>query len=163
MTLKEKNRLSGIFLMIHGGVLSLLILGVSIFMGVLGFSAPGSDTWIFFLFGVFYFIYFLIFVVPQIIGGWKMYKEEPNAKKWGIVASILACFNFPLGTAAGVYALIFLFGEEGKEFYSHLENQNNHGNPNLINQKQLLNAQLNNIPDFDKSKNREPHIWMDNK
>jgi hypothetical protein len=59
----------------------------------------------------------LLLVVPQIIGGWKILKERPGARTWGIVASIVSCLSFPLGTAAGIYGLWFLFGEEGKRFY----------------------------------------------
>ena len=59
----------------------------------------------------------MIFVVPQLLGGWKLFKEKPGARTWGIVGSIIALLSFPLGTAAGVYGLWFLFGEEGKRFY----------------------------------------------
>ena len=52
----------------------------------------------------------LFFVVPQIIGGYKLWKEKPNARTWGIVGSIISCLSFPIGTAAGVYGLWFLFG-----------------------------------------------------
>ena len=65
----------------------------------------------------------LIFVVPQIVGGYKLWKEKPNARTWGIVGSIISCLSFPIGTAAGVYGLWFLFGEEGKRFYLGGANQ----------------------------------------
>ena len=66
---------------------------------------------------VFIFVISLIFVVPQIVGGFKMLKGKANARIWGIIGSILACLSFPLGTAAGVYGLWFLFGDEGKRQY----------------------------------------------
>jgi hypothetical protein len=47
-----------------------------------------------------------------------LFKEKPNARIWGIVGSIVACLNFPFGTAAGVYGMWFLFGEEGTQFYA---------------------------------------------
>ena len=34
-----------------------------------------------------------------------------------IVGSIVSCLSFPIGTAAGVYGLWFLFGDLGKQFY----------------------------------------------
>jgi hypothetical protein len=54
---------------------------------------------------------------PQIIGGYKLWKERPNARTWGIIGSIVSCLSFPLGTAAGVYGLWFLFGDIGKQYY----------------------------------------------
>ena len=66
---------------------------------------------------VFIFFFSLIFVIPQIVGGWKLLKERPNARTWGIVGSIISCLSFPLGTAAGVFGLVFLFGEAGRQFY----------------------------------------------
>jgi hypothetical protein len=59
----------------------------------------------------------LVFALPQVIGGYKMIKERPNARIWGIVASVIACLSFPLGTAAGVFGMVFLFGEPGRQFY----------------------------------------------
>lgn len=58
-----------------------------------------------------------VLIVPQLIAGWKLLKEKPGARTWGIIGSILALLSFPLGTAAGVYGLWFLFGEDGKRFY----------------------------------------------
>jgi hypothetical protein len=46
-----------------------------------------------------------------------MFKERPNARVWGIIGSIVAMLNMPLGTAAGIYGVWFLFGEDGKRFY----------------------------------------------
>src|SRR5687768_16230104 len=59
----------------------------------------------------------LLFIIPQLVGGWKMIKERPNARGWGIAGSIISCLSFPLGTAAGVFGLVFLFGESGRQFY----------------------------------------------
>jgi hypothetical protein len=59
----------------------------------------------------------LFLVLPQLIGGYKLWKERPGARTWGIVGSILSCLSFPLGTAAGVYGLWFLFGDVGKQYY----------------------------------------------
>ena len=59
----------------------------------------------------------LLFVLPQLIGGYKLWKERPGARTWGIIGSILSCLSFPLGTAAGVYGLWFLFGDVGKQYY----------------------------------------------
>lgn len=70
------------------------------------------------------FIISLLFLLPQIIGGYKLWKEKPNARTWGIVGSIISCLSFPLGTAAGVYGLWFLFGDMGKQMYLGGSQQN---------------------------------------
>ncbi len=125
MTAKEKNKLAGIFLMIHGGIQSLIMIFIVLFYGVIGagiFATARRNEeqvvgMVFIGMIVFLAILSLVFVIPQIVGGWKLMKESPNARIWGIIGSIVACLSFPLGTAAGVYGLVFLFGDEGKRFY----------------------------------------------
>ena len=125
MTAKEQNKLAGIFLMIHGGMQALVMVFVVLFYGVIGagiFATARRDEeqfvgLMFIGMIVFISLIMLLFIVPQIIGGWKLIKESPNARIWGIIGSITACVSFPLGTAAGVYGLVFLLGDEGKRFY----------------------------------------------
>lgn len=125
MTAKEHNRLVGIFLMAHGGLQGAIMLLMCIIYFVIGSAMVvggrrGEEQMVGAVFiGVILLIaaISLIFVVPQIIGGYKLWKEKPNARTWGIVGSIISCLSFPIGTAAGVYGLWFLFGEEGKAFY----------------------------------------------
>ena len=125
MTAKEQNKLAGIFLMIHGGMQALVMIFIVLFYGVIGagiFATARRNEeqvvgMVFIGMIVFLAILSLVFVIPQIVGGWKLMKESPNARIWGIIGSIVACLSFPLGTAAGVYGLVFLFGDEGKRFY----------------------------------------------
>lgn len=125
MTAKEHNRLVGIFLMAHGGLQALIMVFMCIIYGVLGSAMliggkKGEEQMVGAIFiGVIalIFVITLMFVLPQIIGGYKLWKEKANARTWGIVASIISCLSFPLGTAAGVYGLWFLFGDQGKQFY----------------------------------------------
>lgn len=125
MTAKEHNRLVGIFLMAHGGLQGVVMLLVCAIYGIIGASlfigspqAEGKMVGLVFV-GViaFVFLFSLLFVVPQLLGGYKLFKERQNARTWGIIGSIVSCLSFPIGTAAGVYGLWFLFGEEGKRFY----------------------------------------------
>ena len=58
-----------------------------------------------------------LFCGSQILAGYKLFKEKANARTWGIIGSIVSCLSFPLGTAAGVYGLWFLFGDMGKQMY----------------------------------------------
>jgi uncharacterized membrane protein len=125
MTAKDHNRLIGLFFLIWGG-LQILGLGIAVLvmLGVSGAalsSAPGRDTApIVAVFGLTIVILILaaVFAIPAIVAGMKMRKEQSSAKTWALVAAILALLNFPLGTALGVYALWFLFGDQGKSFYN---------------------------------------------
>lgn len=125
MTAKEQNKLAGIFLMAHGGIQTVVMLFLVLIYGVMGaamFSAARGQEGqivggVFIVMIVAVVLFSLLFIIPQVVGGWKMYKEAPGARTWGIIGSILSCLSFPLGTAAGVFGLVFLFGEEGKRFY----------------------------------------------
>jgi hypothetical protein len=125
MTAKEHNKLLGIFLLAHGGLQALVMIFISIVYGVIGAGIAATArrpedqfVGVFFLAAIVFVVVFsMILIVPQIIGGWKLLKEKSSARTWGIVGSIVALLSFPLGTAAGVYGLWFLFGDEGKRFY----------------------------------------------
>lgn len=131
MTAREHNRLVGIFLMAHGAFQALTMVIVCIIYGVIGSALlvggkRGEEQVVGAVFvGVIALLLVIssLFVLPQIIGGFKMWKEKANARTWGLVGSILSLLSFPLGTAAGVYGLWFLFGEEGKRFYLGGQNQ----------------------------------------
>lgn len=133
MTAKEHNKLLGIFLLAHGGMQALVMVFLALIYGGMGtfmFANARRDEEamigaIFIGMIVFVIFFSLILIVPQIIGGWKLLKEKPSARTWGIVGSIIALLSFPLGTAAGVYGLWFLFGDEGKRFYLGGGNQQN--------------------------------------
>ena len=125
MTPKEHNRMVGIFLMAHGALQSVAMIIVCVIYGIIGSAIlvggqRGEEKFVGLAFlliiAVIGFIA-LLFVLPQLIGGYKLWKERPNARTWGIAGSILSCLSFPLGTAAGVYGLWFLFGDVGKQFY----------------------------------------------
>lgn len=125
MTAKEHNRLVGIFLMAHGGFQAFVMLLLCVIYGVIGSAMliggrKGEEQMVGAVFiGVIVGLLFFssIVVLPQIIGGYKIWKERANARTWGIIGSIASCLSFPIGTAAGVYGLWFLFGDEGKSFY----------------------------------------------
>ena len=125
MTPKDQNRLAGMFLMIHGGIQAAVMILLALIYGGLGAAmvlTSSRDDEQFagiaiFAVMIFVGVFSLIFILPQIIGGWKMLKERPNARTWGIIGSVISCLSFPLGTAAGVFGLVFLFGDAGKQFY----------------------------------------------
>ena len=125
MTAKEHNKLVGIFLMAHGALQGFAMLIICAIYGVLGIAMliggnKGEEKVVGVAFiGVVVLIAIiaLLFILPQIIGGYKLFKEKANARTWGIIGSVISCLSVPLGTAAGVYGLWFLFGDEGKRFY----------------------------------------------
>ena len=125
MTSKEKNKLVGIFLMAHAGLQAFAIIIIGLIYGGIGIGMliggrRGEEQIVGIAFIAMIFVLAiigLIFILPQILGGYKVFKEKPDARTWGIVGSILSCLSFPLGTAAGVFGLVFLAGDEGKAFY----------------------------------------------
>lgn len=125
MTAKEHNKLVGVFLLIHGGFSALMMIFMVIVYGVIGAGIAASANrqeeqvigGVFIVLMFFIAVFSTVFIVPQLIGGWKLLKERHNARTWGIIGSIFALLSVPFGTAAGVYGLWFLFGEEGKRFY----------------------------------------------
>jgi len=151
MSSNEKNRLAGIFLMAHGGLLGLIYLAFFGLFFALIFNDPQAPKGLFAGFIGMMAFFCSIFVLPQIVGGWKMYKKSPNSKTWGIIASVIACMNVPLGTAAGVFALIFLLSDEGNNFYQSLSE------PKYI-------AGVNDVDefrnrDFQNQEKPEMHSW----
>ena len=111
--------------MAHGGLQAAMMLFLGLVYGGVGaalvFGAQKQEEQfvglIFVAVILFLAVFSLIFVLPQLIGGWKLLKERPDARTWGIIGSIVSCLSFPIGTAAGVFGLVFLFGEEGRRFY----------------------------------------------
>ena len=103
MTAKEHNKLVGIFLMAHGSfqavvmvLIGLIYGGVGIAMLVGGRKGDEKIMCIVFIAMIFVlFIVALLFLLPQIIGGYKLWKEKPNARTWGIIGSIISCLSFP--------------------------------------------------------------------
>ena len=58
-----------------------------------------------------------LFSIPKVVAGYGLRKGKSWAKVWAIIACIMACMSFPLGTAVGVYGLVFIFGENGKAYF----------------------------------------------
>ena len=125
MTGKEHNKLVGIFLMVHGGLQAFVLVLMCLIYGGIGVamligSSQGEGKIVgVAMIGLILVLSFIavLFIGPQVLGGYKVFKEKSNARTWGIVGSIISCLSFPLGTAVGVYGLWFFFGEEGKRFY----------------------------------------------
>lgn len=160
MTAKDHNRLIGIFHLIQGGMQAFSGLLVGVIYGILGIILKSNahrpqDEFMGTLFIVLAFVVapiILAFAGVNLTAGYKMFKEKPNSRIWGIVASCLCLPGFPLGTALGIYGLWFFFGEEGKNY--HLNQQP----PNALNDySQNFYNHVNKTQDFQKTP--EPHSW----
>jgi hypothetical protein len=62
-------------------------------------------------------VFFLILALPSIIGGWGLMNLKPWARILIIIVSVLHLFNFPFGTALGVYGLWVLLSDEGRRIF----------------------------------------------
>ena len=62
-----------------------------------------------------------LFSIPKVVAGYGLRKGKSWAKIWAIIACIMACMSFPLGTAVGVYGLVFIFGDNGKAYFDSPE------------------------------------------
>ncbi|MGI8884472.1 MAG: hypothetical protein ACR2IA_09550 [Pyrinomonadaceae bacterium] len=137
MTGKDHNKLLSIFHFVQGGLQAFGGIVVLLIYGGLGIamrqSARGSEEQ---MVGTIFIV--LAFVIAPIIllfasinltAGYKMLKEKPGARNWGIAASIISLLSIPLGTALGIYGLWFLCGDEGKQFYLGGNRQQNMFNP----------------------------------
>jgi hypothetical protein len=70
---------------------------------------------------LFYGFFGAVFIVPLALASWKMWKQKPHARKWGIIAALFVALILPLGTLLGIYGLWFFFNPEGKRFYEELD------------------------------------------
>ncbi|MEP6848885.1 MAG: hypothetical protein ABI999_08505 [Acidobacteriota bacterium] len=141
MTGKEHAKLLGLFFWLLTG-LQLLLVGVIgifyiFFFGVM-FSTmphkandPPPEVILPIIVVVVVAILFItvLMAIPKVIAGYGLRKEKSWAKVWAIVASVMACMNVPLGTAVGVYGLIFILGDNGKAYFDgpHYGGQLNDG------------------------------------
>lgn len=134
MTVNDHNRVLAIGFGGFAAILTftfLLLMGVTsgvfILLGINFASETGDHTNV--VVGVVGVIFTLLFysfigaisIVPMTLACWKMAKHKPHARLWGMIAAVVVCLFFPLGTALGIYGLWFLFSEEGRRFYNGLD------------------------------------------
>lgn len=132
MTAVEHNKLLSILFFIKGGLLTITAVVLVIIYGLFGaiFGAAmmsagkGEEKLIgagvggaFVVFAIVIGLFIMVFAGLYLMAGWRLYKIQPSAKTWVMIASCLALLNFPLGTALGAYGLWFVFGDMGKALY----------------------------------------------
>ncbi len=126
MTVKEHNKLLSVFFLVQGGLQVFGGIMVTLIYGGMGIaflsnarrSEEQTIGGIFLVLAVVIGLIVLLFAAFSLMAGWKLLKEKPGGRIFGIIASVVALFGFPLGTALGIYGLWFLLGEDGKRFYS---------------------------------------------
>ena len=62
-------------------------------------------------------IFFLLISIPGFIAGFGLFKRKEWARILTLILSVLDLFNFPLGTAMGVYSIWALSDKEVVEFF----------------------------------------------
>lgn len=130
MTPKEHNNLLGMLLLVYEGIQIFgLVLAIFIIFGAFGFvltqvnGAEAAPIGLAVGIVIVALVFSALLLVPGMIAALKIRRERPDARGWGIAASIIALLNFPLGTALGVYGLWFLMGDMGKNFYLNGESR----------------------------------------
>ena len=131
MSSEDKSRLLGLFFWLFTAlnVVLVLVIGI-IWVGMFGFifsqaphkaSDPPPELMVGMFAAVFFFvlIFTVLFSIPKIVAGYGLRSNKPWARTWAIVASIMCCLSFPIGTAIGVFGLIFLFSDEGKAYFEN--------------------------------------------
>ena len=136
MTPKEHNNLLGILLLVYEGLQVLgLVLAIFIIFGVFGFvftqvqGAEAAPLGLAVAIVIIALVFSGLLLIPGMIAAVKIRRERPDARGWGIAASIIALLNFPLGTALGAYGLWFLMGDVGKDYYLGGAAKNSFANP----------------------------------
>jgi hypothetical protein len=129
MTPNDKARLLGLFFWLFTAfnvviVVAIALIYIAIF-GIVFSQQPqrANDPPPEFIIGILAIVFFVVLVmtilfsVPKIVAGYGLRKGKAWARGWAIAASIMSCMSFPLGTAIGVFGLVFLFSDEGKLYF----------------------------------------------
>ncbi len=129
MTGKEQARILGLLMWVYAGFQIVIVAVIGVFYALF-FSVfltriphkphdPSPEFMLPFIVIaiVIAFCAVAIFSIPKWVAGYGLRNDKSWARVWAIVASCLACLSFPVGTALGVWGLIFLFGDEGKRYF----------------------------------------------
>src|SRR5436305_9802382 len=133
MTGREHARLLGLLFWIFTGIQVLLVgaLGIiwvvffSVIFSTVPHRANDPSPVVFLPFLIVIMVIILVstllFSIPKLIAGYGLRTEKSWARVWAIIACCMAVMSVPLGTALGVYGLIFIFGEDGKRYFEGSE------------------------------------------
>ena len=124
MTNEQHNKTLGILHLVYGGLHGLIVLVLGIFFAVLApvmregsHMRDGMPLGLYLIILSAIAILGLFYAVPSLVAGYAILKRKSWARIAGIIGSIIAGMNVPLGTALCVYTLWFLFGQ-GAHMYN---------------------------------------------
>lgn len=119
MTPEEHNKALGICHLVYGGLSTLLMFAMFIFIWFFFSALPegGPPVGIMLVFMAFMLIYSFIFTLPSFIAGYALLKHKPWARTASLIAAVLEAMSVPVGTAVSVYSFWFMFSDAGKQLY----------------------------------------------
>jgi hypothetical protein len=109
------QRAVGVLHLVHGVLVAFVLLMLCLFFGAL-LSMASLDTSLMRFFGSFgalIFAPFLLLALGQMVAAIFLLQGSRAARPWIIVFGVLGLFNFPIGTAIGIYTLWALLREQG--------------------------------------------------
>ena len=116
--MREHIKIIGILNLIYGGfnllgalVVFLIFGGISGLFAIVGVVDDPNAGWAAGMFGVLGVLIgglIVLHTLPAIIVGWGLLKGYGWARILAIILAIFDLFNFPLGTALGIYTLVIL-------------------------------------------------------
>lgn len=76
-------------------------------------------------------VFYIIFMTPFGVAGWKLLKNKPGAKGWGVAACVFSLlFFFPIGLIIGVVGFILLFSSYENTYHQYQNQNPQNYNPN---------------------------------
>jgi hypothetical protein len=121
MTANDNNRLLAICYLVYGGLIALG--GMAMFALPLVAWANATTksneaaAYSGAMFAVGFGLFFLVLGAIPLVTAIGMLQRRSWARIAGIISAFLFIWNFPLGMALGIFTLIFMFSERGRQFY----------------------------------------------
>ncbi len=132
MTAQDHNKTLGILFLIFGSVNILLLIPVAlqITKALKGIDAAAAlnphpesvhnAMGLLMILLIALGILSIVSSIMEIVAGFGLFKQKLWAPKAAAIAAIVSMINIPIGTALGIYALLFLFGNKGREVYGKI-------------------------------------------
>ena len=132
MTAHDKAKLLGLFYWLFTALNVIIVAVIAvIYIAIFGIvfsnvpqkaGDPPPEFIISILVVVFAFVlaFTVLFSIPKMVAGYGLRKGKSWARVWAIVAAIICCLSFPIGTAIGVFGLVFIFSDEGKKYFEDI-------------------------------------------
>ncbi|MFW6184756.1 MAG: hypothetical protein ACOC8X_13230 [Chloroflexota bacterium] len=104
-----------IFLVIGGFVFAMMV-GLGLFA-----SGEPEAAGVLFMVGLFVGGLMLVLALPGLLAGYGLLKRRSWGRLLALIVGILNLFNFPLGTALGVYTLWVLLQNEATDYFDGMK------------------------------------------